>query len=202
MYVYKCVDCWSETRKKMYVFTIKVDTSSLCGTTYLICLPDITVTSHEHHGVSNHRQFLCFSSRFRRTSKKTSKLLVNGLCEGNHRWPMVSPHKGLVTRKMFSINDVIMSFELTFYSSHKMAMFRTSSISSSYWPLYTYIRISPPSPILSNLRTKTYEPSVIIWQLAELLQSGGREFDPRRVHENLSVPLWVYMRFPVPEHQK
>ena len=39
------------------------------------------------------------------------------------------------------------------------------------------------------------------WQLAELPQSGGREFNPRRVHFNLSVPLWVYMRFPVPEHQ-
>ena len=39
------------------------------------------------------------------------------------------------------------------------------------------------------------------WQLAELPQSGGREFDPRLVHDNLSVPLWVYMRFPVPEHQ-
>ena len=39
------------------------------------------------------------------------------------------------------------------------------------------------------------------WQLAELPQSGGREFDPRRVHDNLTVPLWVYMRFPVPEHQ-
>ena len=30
------------------------------------------------------------------------------------------------------------------------------------------------------------------WQLAELPQSGGREFDPRRVHDNSSVPLWVY----------
>ena len=39
------------------------------------------------------------------------------------------------------------------------------------------------------------------WQLAESPQSGGREFDPRLVHDNLSVPLWVYMRFPVPEHQ-
>ena len=39
------------------------------------------------------------------------------------------------------------------------------------------------------------------WLLAELPQSGGRDFDPRRVHDNLSVPLWVYMRFPVPEHQ-
>ena len=39
------------------------------------------------------------------------------------------------------------------------------------------------------------------WQLAVLPQSGGSEFDPRRVHDNLSVPLWVYMHFPVPEHQ-
>ena len=39
------------------------------------------------------------------------------------------------------------------------------------------------------------------WQLAELPQPGGREFDPRRVHDNLSVPLWVYLGFPVPEHQ-
>ena len=39
------------------------------------------------------------------------------------------------------------------------------------------------------------------WQLAELPQSGGRVFDPNRVHDNLSVTLWVYKRFPVPEHQ-
>ena len=39
-------------------------------------------------------------------------------------------------------------------------------------------------------------------QLAVLRQSGRREFDPRRVHDNLSVHLWVDMRFPVPEHQK
>ena len=29
-----------------------------------------------------------------------------------------------------------------------------------------------------------------VW-LAESPQSGGREFDPRRAHDNLSVPLWV-----------
>ena len=39
------------------------------------------------------------------------------------------------------------------------------------------------------------------WQLAVLLQSGGCEFKPRGVHDNLSAHLWVYMRFPVPEHQ-
>ena len=39
------------------------------------------------------------------------------------------------------------------------------------------------------------------WQLVDLPQSGAREFDPRRVHDNLSVTLWVYMRLPVPEYQ-
>ena len=33
-----------------------------------------------------------------------------------------------------------------------------------------------------------------MWQLAVLPQSGGREFNPRRVHDKLSLPLWVYMR--------
>ena len=30
------------------------------------------------------------------------------LCEGIHRWPVDSPHKGPVTRKMFPFDDVIM----------------------------------------------------------------------------------------------
>ena len=39
-------------------------------------------------------------------SKKTSKLRVTGLCEGNS--PVNSPHKGPVTRKIFPFDDVIM----------------------------------------------------------------------------------------------
>ena len=39
---------------------------------------------NEHDGVSNHRRLKCLlNSLFRRTSKKTSKLRVTGLCEGN-----------------------------------------------------------------------------------------------------------------------
>ena len=45
---------------------------------------------------------------FRRRSKKTSKLRVNGLCAGIHWWPVNSPHKGPVTRNMFPFDDVIM----------------------------------------------------------------------------------------------
>ena len=64
---------------------------------------------NDHDSVSNHRRHDCLLSRlFRRRSKKTSKLRVTGHCEGNRRWPVDSPHKGPMTRKMFPFNDVIM----------------------------------------------------------------------------------------------
>ena len=65
-----------------------------------------------HNGpdsVSNHQPYDCLPNRlFRRRSKKSSKLRVTGLCAGIHRRPVNSPHKWLVTRKMFPFDDVIM----------------------------------------------------------------------------------------------
>ena len=53
---------------------------------------------NESHGVSNHRRLDGLRNRlFRHRSKKTSKLRVTGLCEGN------SPHKWPVTRKCFHL---------------------------------------------------------------------------------------------------
>ena len=65
---------------------------------------------NDHAGVSNHQPHACLLNRlFRRSSKKTSKLRVTGLCAGNSPGPVNSPHKGPVTRKMFSFDDVILS---------------------------------------------------------------------------------------------
>ena len=65
-----------------------------------------------HNGrdsVSNHQPHDCLLNRlFRRRSKKTSKLRVNGLCARNSPWPVNSPHKWPVTRKLFPFDDVIM----------------------------------------------------------------------------------------------
>ena len=47
---------------------------------------------------------------FRRTSKKTSKLRVTGLCEGNPPVADGFPHKGSVTHKTFPFDDVIMDY--------------------------------------------------------------------------------------------
>ena len=60
-------------------------------------------------GVSNHRRpdsDSLLSRLFRSRSKKNSKLRVTSLCEGSHRWPVNSSHKGLVTWKMFPSDDV------------------------------------------------------------------------------------------------
>ena len=46
--------------------------------------PTLQWRHNGHDGVSNHRRLDCLLNRlFRRSSKKTSKLLVTGLCEGN-----------------------------------------------------------------------------------------------------------------------
>ena len=64
-----------------------------------------------HNGrddVSNHQPHDCLLNRiFRHRWKKTSKLRVTGLWE-IQRWPITSPYKGPVTRKMFPFDDVIM----------------------------------------------------------------------------------------------
>ena len=61
-------------------------------------------------GVSNHQPHYCLLSRlFRLISKKTSKLRATGLRAWNSSWPVNSPHKWPVTRKLFPFDDVIMA---------------------------------------------------------------------------------------------
>ena len=71
---------------------------------------------YEHDGIPNHQTHDCLlKCLFKHRSKKTSKLRITGLCEGNSpvnsegNSPVNSLHKGPVTRKMFPFDDVIMS---------------------------------------------------------------------------------------------
>ena len=90
-------------------------------TYHLIGPDDIMKTAlqwrhNDHNGISNNRPHSFFLTRlYMRWSKKTPKLHVTGLCEGNSPGPANSLHKGPVTRKMFPIDDVIMGqINLTF----------------------------------------------------------------------------------------
>ena len=64
---------------------------------------------NERESVSNHQLLDGLLNRLsRRRSKKTSKLCVTGLCEGNLPVNGEFPRKGPITRKMFSFDDVMM----------------------------------------------------------------------------------------------
>ena len=70
------------------------------------------ITLHWCHNdrddVSNHQPHDCLLSRlFRRRSKKRQSSASLAFVRGIHRWPVNSPHKGPVTRKMFPFDDVI-----------------------------------------------------------------------------------------------
>ena len=70
----------------------------------------ITRRHNEHDGVSSHQPHDCLLNRlFRHKWKKTLKLRVTGLCEGNSPVTGEFPHKGPVTQKMFLFDDVIMN---------------------------------------------------------------------------------------------
>ena len=63
-----------------------------------------------YDGFSNHQPYDGLLNRlFRRRSKKTSKLRVTGLCEGNSPVTGEFPLQRPVTRKMFPLDDIIMN---------------------------------------------------------------------------------------------
>ena len=87
----------------------------------------------DHGGVSNHQPHGCLLNRlFRRRSKKTSKLRVAGLCAGNSPWPVKSPHKGPVTRKMFPFDDVIM------FNTRMDSIKTPTCLDGSWGPIHLY----------------------------------------------------------------
>ena len=99
---------------------------------YLTVLSGLT---SQRDGVSSHRRLDCLLNRlFRWRSKKTSKLGVTGLCEG---WPVNSPRKHPVPRKMSPFDDIIMS----------QWMYQTVSVGPRRWPIHS-IRFVPGYIIL------------------------------------------------------
>ena len=68
---------------------------------------------NECDGVSNHRVcFICSSVCSCADQRKHQSSASLAFVGGIHRWPVNSPHKGPVTRKMFPFDDVIMFVRL------------------------------------------------------------------------------------------
>ena len=91
---------------------------------------------NERDGVSLHRYFDCLLNRlFRRKSKKISKLNVTSRCEGNSPWPVNSPHKRPVMRKMIPFGDVIMLTQLRMYRGSLLLSISGLAITCGCWRL-------------------------------------------------------------------
>ena len=73
---------------------------------------------NEHHDVSNHQPHDCLLNRLFRcrwkikTKKQHQSSVPLAFVRGIHRWPVNSPHKWPVTRKMFPFDDVIMVYAI------------------------------------------------------------------------------------------
>ena len=62
-------------------------------------------------GVSNYQSHDCLLNRlFKAQKKKNQSSASLAFVRGIHRWPLNSPHKGPIARKMFPFDDVIMSW--------------------------------------------------------------------------------------------
>ena len=92
----KCVRWWS-TRFQITVCRIAISNMSI-----LWC-------HNERNSVSNHRRLRLFTQPLVQTQVKEKHQSSAALAflRGIHRWPVNSPHKGPVTRKMFPFDDVI-----------------------------------------------------------------------------------------------
>ena len=66
-------------------------------------------------GVSNQQHHDCLLNRlFRRRYKNHQSSPLLALVQGSHRWPVNSPYRAPVTRKMFPFDDVIILFFVMF----------------------------------------------------------------------------------------
>ena len=74
---------------------------------FIICT--IYYSHNGRYGVSDHQSQHCLLNRlFRRDQRKHQSSASLAFMRGIHRWPVNSPHKGPLTRKMFPFDDVIM----------------------------------------------------------------------------------------------
>ena len=70
----------------------------------------ITMMSHEHYVVSNHRSHNClFNSLWGPTSKKHQSPHYWPFVRGIQQWPVNVSHKGPIARKKIPFDDVIMN---------------------------------------------------------------------------------------------
>ena len=106
------VSTWSSFWQLWQIAKSRETPSSVWTSACTVITKSGSQTLHWRHngrnGVPNHRRVDCLLNRmFRHRSKKTSKLCVTGLCEGNDRWPVKYPTQWA---NIMENDDVIMIY--------------------------------------------------------------------------------------------
>ena len=123
-----------------------------------ICLRALQWRHNGRNIVSNHQLHDCLLSRlFRRRSKKTSKLLVTGLCAGNSPGLVNSQHKWQVMRNMFPCDDVSMNIA-------RYRLFKKQNTSRMRIPLREVLDvINSCNNTINPLRAKFFRGNINIY---------------------------------------
>ena len=135
---------------------------------------------NKRDGVSNHRRFDCLLNCLsRRRSKKHQNSAPVAFVRASHWWPVDSPHKGPVRRKMFPFDDAIMSIyqHTTEGLSHCSAETSTTSHNHythddvikwkhfpRYWP---FVRVIHRSRWIPRTKASDAEFWCFLWSASE-----------------------------------
>ena len=122
---------------------------------------------NERYGVSNHQPHDCLLTDYSGTDQRKHQSSASlAFVWGIHLWPLNSPHKGSVTRKMLTFDDVIMKYEFRFVLGLHLQQYNLSST----WP--STLRNEPGKTAPSASRQATHnQPAVFscFWQKLPLL---------------------------------
>ena len=78
--------------------------------------PSLQWRHNGRDGVSNHQPQIVYSSVYSGTDQRKHQSFASlAFVRGIHRWPVNSPHKRPVTRKMFPFDDGIMWYDVLSY---------------------------------------------------------------------------------------
>ena len=68
-----------------------------------------------------------------------------------HRWPVNSPHKGLVTRKMFYLITSSCKYNTIAYSTTMVKGIKVHALKSELWPIFPLYGDTIAMPIISTM---------------------------------------------------
>ena len=139
------------------------------------------------HGVSNHQPYHWLLKRlFRRRSKKTSRLRVTGLCEGNSPVTGEFPAQRPVTRKMFSFDDVIMIFVMLLFGIHTQGSYPETHLPENVG------NVNPCGPWIPGIRDRNkwkVRKTLLFWFAFLWLQRFHHQFQRTRMNY---LPIFIY----------